>query len=190
MDFRLRIVTDGTLLSSRTLWSVVNSLNSDFEKAIYRVLREEFPLASRTRLEKHVSGKVNFVFEDIRRGSWELIVIGGIGGIIGKAMYDLAMDFIKGSDAWKDFKRDLEKRISSPSRKIAMELEKEIVQDKRLGPLIIERRSIAVEQLSNGFTRITGEIYLRRGNNRDLLVTSEQQVEALLEDIEVQRLKR
>ena len=180
MDFRIRIVTTGDQLSTRTMWSVLNDLNRDFEKAIYRALSAEFPRANRTTLAKYVKGKVDFIFEDIHRGSWEVIVIGGVGRILGKAAYDLVMDFVKGSDSWKRIKEHL----SRPSRRVADELQVELQEDKKLGPLVIERRSITVEKLDNGFARINVEMYLRRGTTREMLVTSEQQVEALLIELE------
>ena len=50
-----------------------------------------FPDAKESEIKRKIKGKVNFYFDDVKRGSWEIVLIGAIGGLIGKVLYDLSL---------------------------------------------------------------------------------------------------
>jgi len=183
MDYVIHIKTKGDLLSTKTLWSIIRQINRDFEQAIYFALKEEFPKASSTYLKKAVKHQVEFTIQDARKGSWELVLIGGIGAILGKAVYDLSMDLIKTSTQWQEFKR----RISRPSENVAESLKSQLEVEKNVGPLVIEKRSVTVEHLSNGVSKLTYYVELNRKHEKEVFVDSESQINDLIRQLEDKR---
>ena len=183
MDYVIHIKTKGDLLSTKTLWGIIRQINRDFERAIYFALKEEFPKASSTYLRKAVKHQVEFTLRDARKGSWELVLIGGIGAIIGKAVYDLSLDFVKTSPQWQEFKN----RIGRPSDNVAESLKSQLEVEKKVGPLVVEKRSVTIEHLSNGISKLTYYVELNRTHEKEVFVDSESQINALIQQLEDKR---
>jgi N12 class adenine-specific DNA methylase len=184
MDFELTIKTPGQYLSTYTLWSVINQINRDFERTLRKSIQTEFPKVSSRQLSKLYKGKVNFYIKDVRKGSWELVLIGSVGGIIGKIFYDLGIDYVKSSNQWQEFK----KRVNGPSKTIAKDIKDRLENEKTLGPYIVERKTVEIEISENGIPKLIYKAVLeQRKEQHNLLLDTEAQIEALIQEIEKNR---
>lgn len=179
MDFEVKITTPGSYLSTRTLFGIISELNKSFEIGTINALKDLFPLSSNSQIRKFVSGKLDFNIVDAKKGSWELYLVGAIGGVVGKAIYDLSMDVIKTSPQWKGFKE----RVFKPSRKIAEEISEKLDDKEKLGPFLIETQSLVIETSSNGATKLKYEVVLIKNGDLPSLLTTENQVNHLIEEI-------
>ena len=178
MDFIVKFTTPGHILSTRSMYGVISDLNKVFENATIEALISEHPGTSHVLIENEVKGKIDFNLYDARKGSWEIMLIGAIGGIIGKAAYDLTLDAIKTSETWDNFK----KRLFAPSKKTATNIEEKLDSKKRLGPFAVESKVITIEKNNDGISKITYEATLIKTKDVELLVTSVDQVKKLLEN--------
>ncbi|MCF2920050.1 hypothetical protein L1264_06070 [Pseudoalteromonas sp. APAL1] len=135
MDIAIRVKTPGNKLSMKTmLGGVVGDLQKDLELGTFDMLISEFPSASHTQLKKLVSKKAELYLSDIKKGSWEIALVGALGGIIGKAIYDLTIDYVKTSPQWEEFK----KRTQAPSKVAADNIYERIEKRNELGPFMIK----------------------------------------------------
>ena len=180
MDFVVKFVTPGHILSTRSMFGIISDLNKVFENATIDTLISEHPNASRTTLINEVKGKLDFDIADARKGSWEIVLVGAIGGILGKAAYDLTMDTIKTSETWSNFK----KRLFQPSEKAAANIEEKLEAKKRLGPFAVEKKTITIEKTNEGISKITYEVTLIKTKDSEHLITTEDQVKKLLEHLD------
>lgn len=179
MDFEITIKTQGNYLSTRTLFGIISDFVRVFELGTIDALIQEFPSVSHTLLQKRVKGKIDFNLEDVRRGSWEIVLVGAIGGIIGKAIYDLAMDALKTSPQWTEFKN----RLQRPSQDAAKNIAKRIEKQNKFGPLGIEKKTLTVEKTPDGISRIKYEVTLVKTLSK-VLTTTDDQVDDLLNRIQ------
>lgn len=180
MDYEIRLTTKGDYLSLETLSGITRDIKKKFEKSLNTTLKYELPNVSTTRINKQVKGNVKFIIKDIRRGSWEILLIGSIAGIIGKGIYDLTMDYIKTSDQWKDFKE----RVKIPSKKVAEGVSGDLSRIETLGPLAVKEKRIRIEQTSSGYAKLTYEVVLAPKKIKPDLIDSEEQLEYLIKEIE------
>lgn len=180
MDYEIKLTTKGDYLSLETLSGITRDIKHKFEKSLVTTLKSELPTSSATRINEEVKGNVKFKIKDIRRGSWEIALIGSVAGILGKAIYDLTMDYIKTSDSWKDIKE----KVKLPSKKVADGISTDLSRIDTLGPLAITQKKIRIEQTSSGFSKLIYEVVLEPKKISPDLITSDEQLENLIKEIE------
>jgi len=91
MAFQIKFITPSMHLSTSSFLSIVSDLRKTIEKSSIHSIKSMFPDAKESEIKRKIKGKVNFYFDDVKRGSWEIVLIGAIGGLIGKVLYDLSL---------------------------------------------------------------------------------------------------
>lgn len=187
MDIAIRVKTPGNKLSMKTmLGGVVGDPQKDLELGTFDMLISEFPSASHTQLKKLVSKKAELYLSDIKKGSWEIALVGALGGIIGKAIYDLTIDYVKTSPQWEEFK----KRTQAPSKVAADNIYERIEKRNELGPFMIKKRSLRITQSNDGTAKLNVDIELERKNDDEISIETESQINELIKQLESGEYKK
>jgi|GEM_PF-4078024 len=175
MEYYIKIVTPGSHLSTDTLFTLVAELRTDFEKSIQEAISEEFPQAGKNKLREGIKRNISFEFQEMRRGSWEIIFDGALGQFVGKLLYDIAKDIGFKHPSWEA----LRTRLYAVMKKCADHIKRKEDTRKEIGPYFIQQMITNIEPIENGDSRIVIEMQLTRKNDSPTYSTSEE-VEAAL----------
>ena len=181
MEFKIKLVTPSAQLSTSTFLSVISDLRKTIEKSSIHSIKVMFPDLKEKEIKRVFKGKVNFYFDEIKRGSWEIALIGAIGGLIGKTLYDLGIEIIKDSTKFKELK---DKINGAPSKKIADDVKIALESKSTLGPYLTEQVVVTEEFKKDGTRIIKYESLLALREVKEALVDNDSQIMALLEEIE------
>lgn len=187
MDIAIRVKTPGNKLSMKTmLGGIISDLQRDIELGAFDMLVEEFSEATHNKIKKLVSKKAELYLVDIKRGSWEIALVGAIGGIIGKAIYDLSIDYVKTSPEWEDFKN----RTRKPSKVAADNISNRLEKRNKLGPFEIKKRRLTITENNSGQVKLTLDVELERKNQEVIDVDTESQINELIRQLESGEYKK
>lgn len=179
MEFVIRIKTPGAHLSFSTLFGVASDIAHQLQLAAFDALVEEFPTASKTQIKRLLKNKVDLQLEDAKKGSWELVLVGALGGAIGGVVANLATDLIKGSEQWAAFKE----KTYSISDRAAKHARERLTGKSRLGTFNAENKSVNVKKMDRG-SRLEVDAELSRRRSGVESVHLEEQVNDLIAQLE------
>jgi len=184
MDIEIHVKTPGNTISLNTmLHRIAEDLTKDVERGTLDMLKKEYPNISNTILSSYIINASDIYLDDAKKGSWEFNLLLALGGLIGKAFYDLGMDAVKTSSWWENFKKSL----SSPSKDAAGYIAERMKSRKHLGPYKVTSVTTSIKENKKGISKLRADFILELKREITKTTTyepSEQQYEDLIRQIE------
>lgn len=185
MEVSVKFKTPGEYLSMNSMFGVVSSVRREIEISIAEVLYEEFPSSSREAIRRQVRNRVDLSLKDARKGSWEVLLVGTVGGAIGGIVVNLVSDIITNSDQWKQFRND----IYSISEKVSRRAEERLSKKKKIGPYEANYKQLKATKKNNGVPSLQVDIELQRKSKGGMEFDMEEEVNRLIDELQNKRNK-
>ncbi len=183
MEFKLKITTPGEHLSINSMQSVFRELNKQIELGLLDGVTLHFPTASKTKVKKIIKNKVRFYIHDMKRGSWEIALLGALGGLLAKVAYDLGIDIAKNHPKFKDLK---ERINGSYSNDIAKKTAERLENKKTISSYNVQQSSINIAKKPDGTIVLEYEASLVSKKTEKVLLTNEEQIMSFLEENDIE----
>ncbi|MCG5526419.1 hypothetical protein LRB11_16050 [Ectothiorhodospira haloalkaliphila] len=181
----MKFKTPGQYLSMNSMFGVVSSVRREIEIAIAEVLYDEFPLSSRELIRRQVRKRVDLSLKDAQKGSWEVFLIGTVGGAIGSIVINLVSDIITNSEQWKKFRGD----VYSISEKVSKRSEARLARKKKIGPYEAEYKRLKATKKNNGVPALEIDIELHNKRSNEMNFDMEEEVNRLIDELQNKRNK-
>jgi len=186
MEFEIQIITPGNILSTRTLSEISNDIHRVIERGILEGFFEQFPKISKNKINQEIKGKTRLFYSDFKKGSWETLIIGAIGGLLTWFVTDIVghhpqyrkirekiiHNLIHNSDETNNIFNSVDEAIENRFKNAT-----------KLGRMIVVEKETLVEIKTDGHKKLKTRITLRRRKETEFILTDKEQIEAFYKSL-------
>ena len=182
MEIRIEIKTPGNYLSTQTMSWVISDFVKVIYGGIYHGILETYPTLSKSKLKKRLRDKHLLYFTNIKRGSWELALLGPLGAIILKILYDLGIDIVKNNSTYEEVKDKINGTVGD---NVANKIKEGVQRRDNYGSLIAEKKNIDIDIKPGGNATIKIETVLirRQGATSDFSGEDDIEISKVVEHL-------